>query len=87
MYLDPFTAPTNIPKEGQLTGRARGRIGAFGRVIMQVEYWKRKFKHRYRCMPTGGTAVIDWNELCREWRDATSEDLTGGVVFGGNQNA
>lgn len=66
---------------GQLTGKVKGRIGLFGRIIMMVEVYRihRKYSHNhpvYTCRDYDGQIDL---ETC--WREATKDDLTSSTVF------
>ncbi|KAB7783467.1 hypothetical protein [Methylorubrum populi] len=59
-----------------LTGRVRGRVGWFGRVVMQVEV--RSPEPHYPRPPRPG-AYDPWgNGSYTFWRDATHDDLASG---------
>lgn len=64
------------PKNGALTGRARGRIGFFGRVVMQVEKYQPIAKFRYPNPPRMLGRDYHPDELETHWVDATTDDLT-----------
>lgn len=53
---------------GQLTGRTRHRVGWFGKLILQVEYWEERW----------ASDGFGSDELFVCWRDARVEDVTIG---------
>lgn len=66
----------HVPPEyslvGNLTGRARGRRGWFGRIVLEVEFWT------LRGPPPGhGPTPVGWrtHEVVKRWRDASADDL------------
>lgn len=69
------------PVAGQLTGRSRGRLGWFGKVILQVEKWVYYppflFPHSVLA-PGRSSHPIKYST---RWVDATPDDLIQGKIF------
>lgn len=67
------------PVVGALTGRARGRLGLFGRVIMQVEKYRPIAKWRYPNPPK--MSIYVEGDLETYWTDASSDDILSNLLI------
>lgn len=63
------------PYLGRLTGKARGRVGWFGRVVMQIEVCRIRREYRYPNPPLPPGHTLRAEELETHWVDATPDLL------------
>jgi len=70
-----------LPIVGQLTGRSRGRLGWFGKVILQVEKWTHSPAFLFPNAPPAPGLPLRPHHYSTLWVDATPNDLIQGKVF------